>query len=183
LDIFLVELKLEGFIADAQKRWLPVVHYNQCSVGGPGDPEIECAFKPASEVSDSDPLVIDDFMGIFILTSIFIVVSVGWSFLLKRFAAGSGDEGAGQKDAEEAADDGLDQRLSALEQRIDARMAELRKETRRAVTDATSSLKDELIKAIKETAQDRPSSAAHSELVFRNTTSPKVTELIWHKAK
>lgn len=61
-------------------------------------------------------------------------------------------QGAGQKDAEEAADDGLDQRLSALEQRIDARMAELRKETRRAVTDATSSLKDELIKVC---ARDR----------------------------
>ena len=50
--------------------------------------QLECAFKPASEASDSDPLVIDDFMGIFVLTAIFIVVSVVWSVLLKRFAAG-----------------------------------------------------------------------------------------------
>jgi len=55
-------------------------------------------------------------------------------------------QGAGQKDAEEVADHEQDQRLVLLEQRIDARILEIRKETRKVVTDATSSLKDDIIK-------------------------------------
>lgn len=43
----------------------------------------------------------------------------------------------------------------------------------RAPTPTASRTANPGAQAIKETAQDRPSSAAHSELVFRNTTSPK----------
>ena len=42
MNVYLLELQLDGFIADAKARWLPTVHDNQCAGGGPGDPTAAC---------------------------------------------------------------------------------------------------------------------------------------------
>ena len=93
MDVFLVELKLEGFIEEAQTRWFPVIHDNRCPVGGEGDPDANCegtwSGAQDEERQEDDPLMLEDFQGVFLVLSIFLFLAVVWSFLEKRFPGAS----------------------------------------------------------------------------------------------
>jgi hypothetical protein len=70
-------MELEGFIAETKKRWmdLPTTTNHTCQGTG------------AAETSDTTPLGLDRFEGIFIILAVVIVLSVAWGFVSKTLAA------------------------------------------------------------------------------------------------
>ena len=93
-NLFLVEMKLEGFIAEQLNSWYPSVHNNSCPAGGAGAKEFSCTFKPSHDVSDTDSLGISHFQGVFIILAVTIVASTLWAAVSKRRALLQRNSGA-----------------------------------------------------------------------------------------
>ena len=74
IDIYMVEMELEGFISDAKARWLdlPTTTNHTCAAGGDG-----------GEVSETTPLGLDRFEGIFIILALIVGVSMVWGLSSK----------------------------------------------------------------------------------------------------
>ena len=93
-NLFLVEMKLEGFIAKQLNSWYPSLHNNSCPAGGTGAKEFSCTFTPSHDVSDTDSLDMSHFQGVFIILAVTIVVSTLWAAVSKRRALLQQDSGA-----------------------------------------------------------------------------------------
>jgi hypothetical protein len=70
-------MELQGFIAETKKRWmdLPTTTNHTCESTG------------ASETSETTPLGLDRFEGIFIILAVVIALSAAWGFVSKTLAA------------------------------------------------------------------------------------------------
>jgi len=84
MDIYLVEMELDGFIKTTKRKWmaLPSTTNHSCADGG-GD----------EEDSETTPLGLNRFEGIFEILALVIVISVVWGLVAKRFARPTDIEG------------------------------------------------------------------------------------------
>ena len=75
MDVYLVEMELEGFVKEAKDRWmgLPSTTNHSC-VGAGGDD------------SGTESLGLVRFEGIFEILAVVIVVSLAWNFIATRLA-------------------------------------------------------------------------------------------------
>lgn len=62
---------------------------NQCPVAGDGDPEANCDgtwnMRDDEQREEDDPLMLEDFQGVFLVLSILLFLAVFWRFLEKQF--------------------------------------------------------------------------------------------------
>ena len=75
MDVYLVEMELEGFVQEAKDRWmgLPATTNHTCVGAEEG-------------ASDTEPLGLVRFEGIFEILAVIIVVCLAWNFIATRLA-------------------------------------------------------------------------------------------------
>jgi len=78
LDIYMVEMELEGFISEVKQRWMDLPTTTNHTCEGTGSD---------SEVSDTTPLGLDRFEGIFIILAVMTFVALVWGLASKALAA------------------------------------------------------------------------------------------------
>ena len=76
IDIYMLEMELQGFIAETKKRWMDL----------PTTTNHTCVETGADKTSDTTPLGLDRFEGIFIILAVVIFISVAWGFVSKILA-------------------------------------------------------------------------------------------------
>jgi hypothetical protein len=78
LDIYMVEMELEGFISEVKQRWMDLPTTTNHTCEGTGSD---------SEVSDTTPLGLDRFEGIFIILAVVTFVALVWGLASKAQTA------------------------------------------------------------------------------------------------
>ena len=82
MDVFLVEMELDGFVQEAKDRWM----------GLPATTNHSCVGAEGEEASDTEPLGLVRFEGIFEILFAFIVICLAWHFIAKNLAANAPEE-------------------------------------------------------------------------------------------
>jgi len=75
MDVYLVEMELEGFVQEAKDRWM----------GLPGTTNHSCVGAEEG-ASDTEPLGLVRFEGIFEILTAFIVICLSWHFIATQLA-------------------------------------------------------------------------------------------------